>query len=409
MAPVTTGRRILFLTPYFFPETGAAPVRVTATADALAAQGWEVRVCTGMPNYPEGVVHPEYRRSILRRETRASGVRVTRLRTVAGGGQGLRRYLNFASSAATCLVPALGRWRPDVVVAEIPPPTQFLAAWIVARRFRAVLVSSVADLWPETAIRLGLLSDTSIVVRMARSLEAVVYRRSDKLVAITEGIAEHLVVVRGRSERDVTAIRNGIDTELFFPGEPDPVIVEAFHAGPNPYLLYAGSLGVATDPTVLVRLANELAADRIDVLVVGAGTESSVIETAQADHPNLQYRSSVPQSTVAALYRGSLAGLVTLADNPFFSGTVPAKLLPILGSGVPVLFAGAGEGADLIKRTGSGEVVASGDAAGLAAHARVLASNAHERDRLGAAGRALAVDQMSWVGVGRQWARFLET
>lgn len=407
MGSVTRARRILFLTPYFFPETGAAPVRVTATADALAAQGWDVRVCTGMPNYPEGVVQAPYRRAIVRRERRSSGVQVLRVRTVSGGGQGLRRYLNFGSSAVVCALPAFGRWRPDVVVAEVPPPTQFLSAWFVARRFRATLVSSVADLWPETAVRLGLLAESSVVVRLAQRLEALIYRHSDRIVGVTQGIADHVVEVRGRSPRHVAAIRNGIDTDLFFPGPPDPSVVGAVHTGSAPYLLYAGSLGVATDPAVLVRLADELAHDNIDVLVVGAGTESDLVVSAGVSHPNLQFRPSVPQHVVAELYRGSLAGLVTLADNPFFAGTVPAKLFPILGSGVPVLFAGDGEGADLVRTTMSGEVVAPGDAAALAAKARAIRDDPRHRARLGAAGRALAVDQLSWAGVARRWTEFL--
>ncbi|MCK4915524.1 MAG: glycosyltransferase WbuB, partial [Candidatus Eisenbacteria sp.] len=46
--------RILFLTQYYPPETGAAPLRAYHFATKLAGRGHEVTVLTGMPNHPSG-------------------------------------------------------------------------------------------------------------------------------------------------------------------------------------------------------------------------------------------------------------------------------------------------------------------------------------------------------------------
>ena len=61
--------RILIVTHYFPPETGAPQARLSALAATWAADGDEVTVLTGMPNHPTGVVPPRYRGAF--RRTRA--------------------------------------------------------------------------------------------------------------------------------------------------------------------------------------------------------------------------------------------------------------------------------------------------------------------------------------------------
>jgi hypothetical protein len=53
--------RLLFVTPYFPPEVGAPQTRIHELAVRLARMGHDVRVLTTFPNYPSGVVHPEWR------------------------------------------------------------------------------------------------------------------------------------------------------------------------------------------------------------------------------------------------------------------------------------------------------------------------------------------------------------
>jgi colanic acid biosynthesis glycosyl transferase WcaI len=401
------GKRILFLTPYFAPELGAAPVRVTAIADGLAELGWEVRVCTGMPNYPEGVVQPEYRRAIARRETRDSGVRVLRFRTVAGRGSGWRRYANFVSTAMISCLPLFARWKPDFVVAETPPPSQFLSAHAVAWRWRAKTVSSVADLWPETPIRLGLFDRHDRIIRLASLLEGRIYAKSDKLVAVTESIASHLVTVRQCDPSNILTSRNGVDLEFFHPGRMGSSTAARFSLTKDPFLVYAGSLGLPTDPLVLVRLADELASHGITVLVVGSGSEFPAIKEAARTRENLRVFASQPPELISELYRGCLAGLVTLAKDEFFEGTLPAKMLPILGSGAPVIFAGRGEGAELVTEAGAGAVAAPGDAIGMASIALTLRDNPDIRRRMGERGRAYAESRLSWARCSSAWSEFL--
>src|SRR5690349_17763611 len=96
--------RILLVTHYFPPETGAPQARLSGFAAAWAAGGDMVTVLTGMPNHPTGVVPPGYRHAVRRREQR-DGYRVVRTWLYATPNERIvRRTLNHLSFMVTAVV-----------------------------------------------------------------------------------------------------------------------------------------------------------------------------------------------------------------------------------------------------------------------------------------------------------------
>ena len=85
--------RFLILTQYYPPEVGAAQVRLSATVRELVRLGHEVEVVTGMPNYPEGRIQPQYRGQPSMTERRG-GVTIRRTWLYAATGSGLARLAN---------------------------------------------------------------------------------------------------------------------------------------------------------------------------------------------------------------------------------------------------------------------------------------------------------------------------
>ena len=134
-------QRILIVSHYFPPEAGAPQARLSALAAAWAANGDEVTVLTGMPNHPTGVLPPEYRRAVRRRERR-DGYHVVRTWLYATPNEGVLRktlcHLSFMVSSVL-----LGGWacgRTDTVVVSSPTFFSIGSAWLLARLKRARLV-----------------------------------------------------------------------------------------------------------------------------------------------------------------------------------------------------------------------------------------------------------------------------
>lgn len=60
--------KILFFTHYYEPEVGPATKRIAGLAKNLKAQGHQVSIVTGFPNYPSGIKSKEYSRKLFMKE-----------------------------------------------------------------------------------------------------------------------------------------------------------------------------------------------------------------------------------------------------------------------------------------------------------------------------------------------------
>src|SRR5215813_15207229 len=162
---------ILFIAPYYPPEKGAAAVRVSETATRLVRRGHQVTVLTTVPNYPTGIVPTQYRGRLLQEED-LDGVRVIRVWSYVSPNKGfLRRIL--AQISFGCLAPLLGGkavGHPDVIIVESHPLFNAIAGRILARRKHCPFIFMVSDLWPESAVQLGVLRNR-VLIRLAEWLE----------------------------------------------------------------------------------------------------------------------------------------------------------------------------------------------------------------------------------------------
>src|SRR5437868_10640486 len=111
---------------------GALPNRMDPIVKQLAADGHEVFVATGMPNYPEGVVFPEYRGKWFMRQCR-DGCTVLRTAyfTTARNRSKWRQLLSYLSFVPAAFCSGLRAGALDVVFVTSPPIFPVIAgAWL---------------------------------------------------------------------------------------------------------------------------------------------------------------------------------------------------------------------------------------------------------------------------------------
>ena len=393
--------RLLILTQYYPPEVGAAQARLAAFARELIRAGHEVEIVTALPNYPSGILRPDDSGRLRRRET-IGGIRVTRLWLYPATGAGLQRLVSYLSFTTTGLVGALRARRPDVVFVESPPLFLGIAGWLAARRFGASFILNVSDLWPDSVRDMGVMA-TGPWLGMAEWLERWLYRRADAVTAVTEGIARRLVNAKGVPRDRVLFLPNGADTAQFHP-VPPPAESEAH----RPSILYAGNHGLAQSLEVVIDAA-ELAPE-LDFILVGDGSDKVRLQ-ALADERgigNVRFEPPVDPSEIAARYARAAAGLASLRRSELMEDARPAKLLAIMACARPVLYAGAGEGAELVRNAGAGLVVPPEDPRALAAAARAIVADREGANAMGASGRRYVEEHLSWPSLAAGWLSQLE-
>ena len=166
-----------------------------------------------MPNYPKGVVFDGYQHRVVLEERR-DGIRVVRTWVFASPSSGfVRRLLTYFSFVVSSLIFGARRvGRPDVVVVELPPLFLGLSGYAISRLRRAKLVLNVSDLWPESAVAMGILRNR-ILINLSTRLEEFLYRRSDLVTGQTEGIVQS---IRSRfPKKRLGLITNGVDLGAF--------------------------------------------------------------------------------------------------------------------------------------------------------------------------------------------------
>ena len=212
--------RILYLSQYFPPEVGATQTRAYEMAQGLIRAGHRVTMLTEVPNHPEGIIRPEYRGRFWVRET-LDGIDVIRVWVRTTPVKTMRTrlafYISYMLNAALAGL-LLARGRYDVIYATSPPLFVGGAALALSYLRHIPLVFEVRDLWPESAVALGELTNPCFI-RWATWLEERCYARARRIIVVTQGIHDRLIE-RGLSAEKLVLIPNGANTDLFRP-RPD--------------------------------------------------------------------------------------------------------------------------------------------------------------------------------------------
>ena len=381
--------RIIIVTHYFPPETGAPQARLSGLAAAWAADGDDVTVLTGMPNHPTGVIPPEYRGAIRRRERR-DGYRVLRAWLYATPNEGIARktigHLSFMLTSV--LLGGRSSGPADVIVVSSPTFFSIGAAWLLARLKRARLVVEVRDLWPAIFTELGVLTNRRLI-RLLERLELAAYAAADTVIVVSDGFRANLIA-RGVPADKVHTVRNGVRPGEFDPAAPPDAQLRArLGASANDCLvLYAGTHGISHGLTSVADAAAQLMEEPIRFAFVGDGADKQRLQDRVAERGlrNVTLLPSLPHEQVPALLAAADICLVPLRDVPLFSSFIPSKMFEYLAAGKPVVGALAGEAAQILREAGAW-VVPPADSKTLAAAIRALAADPQRRQAMGQQGR----------------------
>jgi len=317
--------------------------------------------------------------------------------------------INYLSFAAMSLVALLRASRPDYIFVESPPLFLSVPGYLMARRWGAKMIFNVADLWPDSVRELGLMKD-GLALSFAARLEKWTYRVADRINAVTEGIRSALVERKGVPASKILFLPNGVDTQLFRPRPADNELALRLGLVGKKLILYTGTLGYAQGLEVALKAAATLR-DRTDIVFVfvGGGSEVSNLKLLAKKWGlyNVVFLEPMPLEEVARLYSLALAGFASLRNLPLFKGARPSKILPIMASGVPVIYSGSGEGARLIETAHAGIVTPPEDSQAFADAVRLLAQNPDLAAHLGSNGRAYVERHLTWSTLVADWLRQL--
>lgn len=376
--------RILILTQYYPPETGAPQNRLSSLAGYLASFGNDVEVLTAMPSYPKSEIFDGYKGRKYYKETIAN-IPVHRSSIYVSKKGGItRRLTNYFSFCFSSYYSAAKRLqRADIIICESPPLFLGITAVMLKRKWKCKLVFNVSDLWPESAEKMGIIKN-KFVINRSYKLANWIYKNADLISGQTKGIVA--AIKEMQPNKKLFWFPNGVDLHKL--NNHNGVA----KSNNNFSLLYAGIIGHAQGLEVILHAANKLK-DKTDIHfhIIGDGpVKNSLLELQkELQLNNITFISNQPSEKVMEWLHQCDAYIVPLRKLDLFKGAIPSKLFEPLGIGKPILLGVEGEAKELfIDEAKGGLFFEPENADELSSSIMQLYNNRTTAEELGASGQA---------------------
>jgi glycosyltransferase involved in cell wall biosynthesis len=386
--------RVFLVTQYFYPEN----FKSNDIAFELTKRGHEVIVLTGIPNYPQGSFYQGYG-FFRKRKQCINGVKIKRaLLFPRGKGRGIQLSLNYFSWAFFASIHAFFLslfYRFDAIIVHEPSPiTQGLPAIIVKKMQHIPIFFWVLDLWPESLISAGGVTNTKILGFFTRIVK-IVYDNSDKILISSQGFRES-ILQKGNYE----------DKLIYFPNWAEDIFSKLNSSFELPELpagflvMFAGNMGEAQDFDNVMRAALLLKEKKdVKFVFIGDGRKRAWVESfisRQGLSDTVFCLGRFPLETMPSFFNKADVMLLSLKDELIFNLTVPAKLQAYMAAARPVIAMLNGEGRNIINDSNCGLSVGAADYEGLAKSiCELKIMKAEERALLGMNGRDFCMRHFS--------------
>ncbi|SHK15412.1 Glycosyltransferase involved in cell wall bisynthesis [Clostridium cavendishii DSM 21758] len=402
--------KILFLTQYCPPEVGAPQNRIFEFAKGLKKNGHEVTILTALPNYPKGEIFEGYEgRGVVKEEI--DGIKIIRTSIYATKSKSfikrLRNYFSFTFSSVFQGLKHIEK--QDVVITESPPLFLGWSGYVIAKRRGAKFVFNVSDLWPESAIKLGVLHN-KLFIKMSVWLEEFSYRKAHLVTGQTKGIVNN-IVERGFSEDKVKLITNGVDLSLFSKENRDEQYREEIGVKDKFAVCYAGIHGIAQGLEVIIEAANILRDNKdIQILFFGDGPEKSMLMNMVKEKglDNVKFFPVQEKKSMPRIIASMDATVVPLKKLDLFKGALPSKMFEALASELPIVLAVEGEAEKLINDAKGGIVVEPENPKEIAAAIEKLYNDSALKEELGSNGRKYVAENYSREAIVKRLEGYLQ-
>lgn len=245
-----------------------------------------------------------------------------------------------------------------------------LAAWLG----RIPIVQEINGRFDDVSITHSWLSPFTAPIIAAYRFQ---YRKANAVIAVTAGLADWI-----RTEvpgSPVYVVPNGVNCDVFNPERP-PVRAVA-----RDYVLFFGSLTRWHGIETMIAAVEEGAwpAD-LDLVIIGEGQLSALVQQASARNSRIHSLTSVPQETLAGYINAATIGIVpinTVGDRGTY-GLSPLKLYEMLACGLPVVVTDFPGQAELVRSLEAGLVIPPDDPDALARAIAAITESPPSRDKM---------------------------
>ncbi len=352
--------RILLIHQYFLETNDGGGSRFNEMSRIWSEQGHEITVLAGMMHYSNPEKRPEYKGKyfVHKQHGKVSVWRCHVSETYNLNFIGrLCGYFSFVfSSIWAGLFKVKGKY--DLILVTSPPLFVGITAYILSRFKKIPFVFEIRDLWPESAIDTGVLTN-KLMIKFAYWFESFMYRKAKLINVLTPAFRNSLIEKKRVPSDKITFIPNAADFSL------SDEILE--HFNPEQFrkeqgiddkfvITYVGAHGLANHLIQLIDSAELLRDTNVLFQLIGSGMQKQMLieETKKRQLQNVRFVDPVSKNEVFKYIISSDLGTSILKRIDTFKTIYSNKTFDYMACKKPILLVIDGVSRELVEKANCG-------------------------------------------------------
>ena len=344
-------KRILIYTNHFYPEQ----FKINEIVKWLSQTESEIRVITGLPNYPSGKIYKNYSSKVELK----NNVTVNRLLLIPrGSGSSLMMILNYLSYFISGLIftfyIAFFKKKYDYIFVHHTSPILVAVhpkIYSIFHKTKCYLWD--LDIWPETLVAMNIIN-SNLLSSIIEKFVMWIYSSYDTILI---GSKSFEPIIKKRFKNRISYFPNWADDQI-----ENKMSLSKNHLNfftkDKTVIMYTGNIGFAQGFSELIPIIRELESLAYWIFI-GDGrykkTFSSLINEKELDNC-VEFIDPINVSEIPSYISNADCLFLSLKSGDIFSKTVPAKLQTYMALSKPVIGVISGEGAEIIKQSKCGFV-----------------------------------------------------
>ena len=373
--------KILLLHQYFLEQDDPGGSRFNELTAQWTEQGNEVTVIAGMMHYNGSTKRDVYKGKWFV-NNKQGNVNVWRTHVSESYNSGfvgrLWGYFSFVFSALWAgLFKVKGKY--DIILVTSPPLFIGITGYLLSRLKRMPFVFEIRDLWPESAIDTGVVTNKTII-KIAYFLEAFIYKKAKKINVLTPAFRDTLIAKKNVPAQKIIFIPNAADFSL------SDHLLTTFDVGAfrqekgwadKFVITYVGAHGVANHLDQILETAAMLSDTNVLFVLIGQGMQKQQLMklSGEMNLTNVVFLDAVPKAEVFKYIFASNMGASVLKNVDTFKTVYSNKTFDYMACKKPILMAIDGVSRTLVEQADAGIFVEPENPKDFAAKVRFYMAN----------------------------------
>lgn len=406
--------KILLLHQYYLEDDDHGGSRWNEITKQWVEEGHQVQVIAGMMHYTATVKRAVYKGKWFKMKKQGA-VAVMRCHVSESYNTNfigrLWAYFSFVFSSSWAGLFKL-KDKYDVIIVTSPPLFIGISGYLISLFKRIPFVFEIRDLWPESAIDTGVVTN-KLIINLAYTLEKFIYKKASLINVLTPAFKDTLINKKKISQDKIIFIPNAADFSL------SDNLVQNFDVNKfkvendleNKFIItYVGAHGVANHLDQVLETAHLLQDTNVLFLLIGDGMEKPrLVEKASNENiQNVRFINPVPKAEVFKYILASDMGTSVLKNVETFKTVYSNKTFDYMACKKPILMAIDGVSRTLVEQANAGVFVQPENAEDFAQKVKFYLSNSSEIKKQGESGYQFAKENFDRIVLAKKYLHLIQ-